>query len=656
MRKTGTRTGKVRVGVRPTDGALAQGVEGAIKRCQQYMLGQQEGEGYWSGELEANVTITSEYLLLTHFLGVPDRKRWDRIVGYLRSKQLPDGAWNVYYGGPSDLNVSVEAYFAMKLAGVSPDEPFMARARQFILSRGGLPGLRNFTKIWLSLFGQWDWNATPMMPPEIMLLPPSFPFNIYEFSSWARATIVPMLIILTKRPLCPIPDYARISELYPPGCGPLSYTVRDQPTTFSWQRFFIGLDGLLRLWEKVPLKPGRNRAIEMAERWIVEHQEADGSWGGIQPPWVYSLIALKCLGYSMDHPVMAKGFKGFEGFAIQEDGTFRTQPCLSPVWDTAWAVIALRESGLAADHPSLIKSGRWLLKEQITVGGDWCIKYPDGVPGGWAFEFANDLYPDTDDVAEVIIALMGLALDREENERAIRLGVDWLLGMQSRNGGWGSFDKDNDKRFVTRIPFCDFGEVIDPPSADVTAHILELLGMLGYRPGNCAPAGRALRYLKREQEVDGSWFGRWGVNYVYGIGAVLPALKAIGEDMAQPYVRRAVRWIKEHQNADGGWGESCDSYVDPSLRGLGTSTASQTAWALLSLLAAGEAASPEAQQGVRYLVEAQEEDGSWEEDYFTATGFPGDFLIKYHMYRIYFPLLALGRYQKCLLEGALDIS
>ncbi|MFQ5872344.1 MAG: squalene--hopene cyclase [Dehalococcoidia bacterium] len=650
MKDTAVGKGQQKIGGKLPDGPSGKAVDQAIERCRQYLLDNQYDEGYWWGELESNVTITSEYLLLTHFLGVADKERWAQIVEYLKRKQRPDGTWPIYYGGPSDLNATVEAYFAMKLAGVSSDKPFMVKAREFILSRGGVPKVRNFTKIWLSLFGQWDWDATPVMPPEIMLLPPSFPFNIYEFASWARATIVAMLVILNKRPVHPIPDYARIDELFPPDCGPLSYTVRGEPAPFSWQRAFIGLDKVLRLWERIPFKPGREKALELAERWIVEHQEADGSWGGIQPPWVYSLMALKCLGYSMDHPIMAKGFKGFEGFAIQEDGTFRTQSCLSPVWDAAWAVIALRESGLPADHPSLVKAGEWLLGEQITVEGDWCIKCPDVVPGGWAFEFENDLYPDTDDAAEVIIALRQVDLPQEEKERAIRLGVDWLLGMQSGNGGWGSFDKDNVKRFVTKIPFCDFGEVIDPPSEDVTAHILELLGMLGYRPSSSPVVAHGLDYLKREQESDGSWFGRWGVNYIYGLGAVLPALREIGEDMGQPYIQRAVQWLKDYQQPDGGWGETCITYDDPSLRGQGPSTASQTAWALLGLLAAGEAHSPEVERGVRYLVEHQAEDGAWEEEGFTGTGFPRDFLIKYHMYRIYFPLLALGRYRRTVLE------
>lgn len=649
MTQLGSRKIKGSAGTGFIDATMQEAVARAIDRCQQYLLKDQYEDGFWWGELEANVTITAEYLLLSHFLGIGDQKRWDQIVGYLREKQLPDGAWCIYYGGPSDLNATVEAYFAMKLAGVSPDDPSMVKAREFILSRGGVPKVRNFTKIWLSLFGQWDWDATPAMPPEMIFLPPSFPFNIYEFSSWARATIVPMLIILNKRPVCAIPDYARIDELFPSNGGPLSYTVRKQPAPFSWQRFFIALDGGLRVWERIPFKPVRDAAIRKAEQWILDHQEADGCWGGIQPPWIYSLIALHCLGYPLDHPAMARGLEAFQGYAIEEKDTFRTQPCISPVWDTPWAVIALEESGLPSDHPSLVKAGEWLLKEQITVEGDWCIKCPDVAPGGWAFEFENDWYPDTDDVAEILIALTKVELDEQERDRAVRLGINWLLGMQSSNGGWGAFDKDNDKRFVSKIPFCDFGEVIDPPSVDVTAHILEILGMLGHRPDSCPAVERGLRYIKRKQEFDGSWFGRWGVNYIYGIGATIPALQAIGEDMRQPYVQRATQWLKDHQNQDGGWGESCASYDDPSLRGQGPSTASQTAWALLGLLSAGEGGCPEAERGIRYLVETQAPDGSWDEDYFTGTGFPGDFLIKYHMYRVYFPLMALGRYRRWVL-------
>lgn len=630
---------------------LREALDQAIERSQDHLLRIQYPEGCWWGELESNVTITAEYLLLTHLLGVKDPVRWRKIANYLKEKQLPDGSWNIYYGGSGDLNATVESYFALKLAGVSLDEPSMQKAREFVLSKGGVPKARVFTKIWLALFGQWSWDNLPVMPPELMLLPAWFPFNIYEFASWARATIVPLLVILTKRPVYPIPKWANIDELYPGGREKVQPTRYPLPKKSGfWGSFFHTVDGTLHLYEKLPWKPGREGAMERAERWIVEHQEADGSWGGIQPPWVYSLIALKSLGYPPNHPVIKKGIKGFERFAIEEERTFRVQSCVSPVWDTCLAMIALLDSGLASDHPALVKAGKWILKEQVLTGGDWQIKVKRSLCGGWAFEFDNDLYPDTDDTALVCLALSRTELpERLRSSEAcetLERGLEWLLAMQSKNGGWASFDKDNTKRFITQIPFADFGEVIDPPSVDVTSHILELLGQMGYDK-NFKPIRHALSYLKREQEADGCWFGRWGVNYIYGTGAVLPALAAIGENMYQEYTRKAVRWLIDHQNPDGGWGESCASYDDPSLRGQGPSTASQTAWALLGLLTAGED-NPAVRRGIRYLIETQEVDGSWKEDHFTGTGFPGDFMIKYHLYRNYFPLMVLGRYRKVL--------
>ncbi len=625
---------------------ISEAVGLAIQRAQDHLLSIQYPEGYWWGELETNVCMAAEYLLLTHFLGAADRRRWDKIVNYLRRQQLPDGTWNIYHGGPSDLNATVEAYFALKLAGVSPDEPAMDKARQFVLSRGGVPKVRIFTKIWLALFGQWDWRGVPVLPPELMLLPSWFPINIYEFASWARATIVPMLIILTRRPVCPIPGEARIDELYPAPRDQVDYSLSKSARLLSWKAFFLTTDKFLRFYERWGWKPFRRRATLAAEKWIVEHQEADGSWGGIQPPWVYSLIALKLLGYPLDHPVMAKGLRGFEGFAIEDEETFNPQACLSPLWDACLAMNALLDSGLPPDHPALVKAARWLLKEQILSGGDWQVKNRKGPPGGWAFEFANDLYPDTDDAAEVMMAILRTRIPEEaQQSQALERGLQWLLSMQSKNGGWGSFDVNNTRRFITQIPFCDFGEVIDPPSEDVTAHIVELLGRLGYDK-TFPSVRRALAYLRREQQSDGCWFGRWGVNYVYGTGAVLPALQAVGEDMGQDFVRRAVRWLIEHQNDDGGWGETCASYADPGLRGKGPSTASQTAWALLGLLAGGQGTSEAAVRGVDYLLETQAEDGSWDEPHFTGTGFPRDFFINYHMYRNYFPLMALGRYRR----------
>ena len=654
---------------------LINAVEATMGRSHEYLRSTQYSDGYWWGELESNPTMEAEYLLLTHFLGVADEARWGKLANYMLSKQREDGSWGQYFEAPGDVSTSVECYFALKLAGISADAAEMRKAKEFILSKGGVPRVRIFTKIWLSLFRQWEWKGTPMMPPELMFLPSWFPFNIYEFSSWARATIVPMLIILSQRPVHPIPQWAHIDELFPEPRERTDYSLPHPAGLVGWRRFFYLADKVLRLYDRVPIKPGRKMAIRKAVRWIITHQEADGSWGGIQPPWVYSLIALKQLRYSMEHPVMKKGFEGFEGFAIEEGTTWRVQACVSPVWDTCLLLIGLLDSGMAPQDPALQRTARWLLREQILAGGDWQVKNK-GTPGGWAFEFENDTYPDLDDSAEVIMALDGVQLDEDgekQKERAIQVGVRWLLSMQCKNGGWAAFDKDNDKNYITKMPFSDFGETIDPPSVDVTAHVVEMLGKLGYRK-DFQPIQRAYEYMRAEQEPDGPWFGRWGVNYIYGAGAVLPALEAIGEDMSQPYIRRAVEWLAAHQNEDGGWGESCASYVDDSLRGRGPSTASQTAWAILALLAAGEV-DPEfgfgraTVSGIQWLVDAQLPDGSWDEPYFTGTGFPGygvgqrlrrlprpgepgypglempaGFMINYHSYRNSWPLMALGRY------------
>ena len=658
-----------------------EAVDRTIQRSHQYFLSVQYQDGYWWAELESNPSMEAEYLLLTYFLDVVDKERWRKLTNYLLNKQRDDGSWGQYYGAPGDLSTSVECYLALKLAGVSPDRPEMRKAREFILSKGGVPKVRIFTKIWLSMFGQWEWEGTPIMPPELMLLPNWSPINIYEFSSWARATIVPMLIILTERPVRPLPDWAGIDELYPMPRELTDYSLPRPQELFSWSRFFHVADKLLGLYQKMPVKPGRKIATQKAIEWIVSHQEADGSWGGIQPPWVYSLIALNHLGYPIDHPVVKKGLEGFEGFAIEERDTWRVQACISPVWDTCLALIGLLDSGMAPDHPAIQRAIRWLVKEQILAGGDWQVKVKTAPPGGWAFEFANDIYPDIDDAAEVIMALSMGRLDGEDEKRkseAIDRGVQWVLAMQSNNGGWAAFDKDNDISYIAKIPFSDFGETLDPPSVDVTAHVLEMMGKLGYNKDSPL-VRRAYDYMRSEQEPDGPWFGRWGVNYIYGTGAVLPALETIGEDMGRPFIRDAVGWILAHQNPDGGWGESCGSYVDHSLRGVGPSTASQTAWALMALLACIRDQNddvriwPAIESGIRYLVDTQQEDGSWDEPYFTGTGFPGygvgqrpkqlpkpgdagyqgldmpaGFMINYHMYRNYWPLMALGRYRRLM--------
>ncbi len=626
-------------------------VQQAIESSQGYLLRIQNPDGYWVGELEADVTVSAGYIPLMYFMtGKVNAERQRKVVNYVKGKQQADGSWSTYYSGSGDLNVTIQAYFALKLAGISPEEPFMQQAREFVLSHGGITKASVFTKIWLALFGQFPWKGTPSIPPEIILLPNWLYFNIYEFASWSRATIVALMVVLTKKPVCSLPKSAQITELYVESEGSRDYSLGKIDKLFSWRGFFLLMDSLFKVCEKLPFKPGRGLALRRTEKWIVEHQEADGSWGGIMLPWVYSLIALKCLGYPINHPVIVRGLEGIENFIVEDDATFRLQPATSPIWDTAWAVIALRESGLPADHPSLIRAARWLLREEIRVGGDWQVKNPRTAPGCWSFEFENDLYPDIDDTAVVPRALLRAQLTGEEEQakiEAIHRGLQWVLTMQSKDGGWAAFDLNNTKQFLAHIPFADFMTPLDPTSPDVTAHAIELIGELHQDSSSLRDA---LSYIKRKQEPDGAWYGRWGVNYIYGTGLVLTSLRAIGKDTEQDYIRKAVSWLNNHQNEDGGWGETCHTYEDPTRRGVGPSTASQTAWALLGLMAAGEASSPVVKRGISYLVETQQEDGSWQEDAYTGTGFPRAFYLRYDLYRIYFPLMALAQYDASLKE------
>jgi squalene-hopene/tetraprenyl-beta-curcumene cyclase len=614
----------------------------AIGRARQYLLSLQSPEGYWVGELESDVSVTAGYVPFMRFLeiDIPDREQ--KVVNLLRSTQLPDGGWSSHPGGEGSLDVSVQAYLALKMAGCSTQETFVQRARDFILAKGGVERAHTFTKIMLALFGQFDWARLPMLPPELMLLPNSFPINIYDFASWARATIVALSVIMAYRPIHPLPEQEGVGELH------LAAAARRRgrpPGLLTWERFFLAADRLLKIWERSPWKPGRARALSEAIRWIRAHQEADGSWGGIMLPWVYSLAALKCAGYSRDDPTFAKGEAGLEEFILEDDSTMHLQPAVSPVWDTAYSIIALRDSGLEADHPALVKAAHWLLEQQVLTGGDWQVKRPRSQPGGWAFEFENDLYPDVDDSVLVPIALRMVQLpDEARKAEAIGRSVRWVLSMQGRNGGWAAFDVDNHKELLAHIPFADFMTPLDPVSVDVTAHVVELMARLD-DDQNRPALKRALRYLRQEQEDDGAWFGRWGVNYIYGTAAVLMALHEVGEESQQGHIRSSVRWLKSCQDDDGGWGESCLSYEDADWRGIGPSSASQTAWAVLGLLAAGEGRDTASARGIQYLIRTQRSDGGWDEEAFTGTGFPRAFYLRYHMYPIYFPLMALSRYR-----------
>ncbi|MEV6670435.1 squalene--hopene cyclase [Streptomyces sp. NPDC051162] len=619
---------------------VATAAERATARAVEHLLARQDAEGWWKGDLATNVTMDAEDLLLRQFLGIQDEKTTRAAALFIRSEQRPDGTWATFHGGPGELSATVEAYVALRLAGDTPDAPHMAAASEWIRAQGGIAAARVFTRIWLALFGWWKWDDLPELPPEIMYLPKWVPLNIYDFGCWARQTIVPLTVVSAKRPVRPAPF--ALDELHTDPARP--NPPRPQAPLASWDGVFQRLDKALHQYRRFPLGRVRRKALDAAARWIIERQENDGCWGGIQPPAVYSVIALHLLGYDLDHPVLRAGLESLDRFAVwREDGSRMIEACQSPVWDTCLAAIALADAGVPSDHPALVKAVDWMLDEQIDRPGDWVVRRPELAPGGWAFEFHNDNYPDIDDTAEVVLALKRVAHpDPARVEAAIRRAARWNLGMQSKNGAWAAFDADNTSPFPNRLPFCDFGEVVDPPSADVTAHVVEMLAVLGQQ--HHPRTRRGIEWLLAEQEENGAWFGRWGVNYVYGTGSVLPALAAAGIPASHPAVRRAVRWLESVQNADGGWGEDLRSYRDPEWIGRGASTPSQTAWALMALLSAGERESKAVERGVAYLVETQTEDGTWDEPYFTGTGFPWDFSINYHLYRQVFPVTALGRY------------
>jgi squalene-hopene/tetraprenyl-beta-curcumene cyclase len=612
----------------------------AVERATAHLLGRQDPAGWWKGDLETNVTMDAEDLLLRQFLGIRDERTTQAAARWIRPQQREDGAWPTFHGGPGDISATVEAYVALRLAGDDPDAPWMASASGWVREHGGIARARVFTRIWLALFGWWRWEDLPEMPPEIMYLPKWVPLNIYSFASWARQTIVPLTVVAAHRPVRPAPF--SLDELHTDPARP-NPPARRAPLN-SWDGFFQRLDKTLHAYRRVAVRPLRRAALRSATRWIIERQENDGCFGGIQPPAVYSVIALHLLGYDLDHPVLRAGLEALDNFAVWPDENTRMiEACQSPVWDTCLATIALADAGLPADHPALVKAAGWMLDEQIDRPGDWSVQRPQLPSGGWAFEFDNDNYPDTDDTAEVVLALLRVDHpDRERLRAAVERGVRWNMGMQSKSGAWGAFDADNDSPFPNRLPFCDFGEVIDPPSADVTAHVVEMLAAVGLE--HDPHTRRGIDWLLSEQEENGAWFGRWGVNYIYGTGSVVPALIAAGLPAGHPAIRRAVAWLESVQNEDGGWGEDLRSYSTPDWIGRGASTASQTAWALLALLSAGERDGKAVERGVRWLAETQEEDGSWDEPYFTGTGFPRDFSINYHLYRMVFPVTALGRY------------
>lgn len=657
------------------------GLDAVATDAAAFLAAQQQEDGHWVFDLEADVTIPAEYVMLQRFIGreiAPEVA--EQLSGYILDRQMPDGSWPLYaVDGNANISASVKAYFALKLLGHDKQAPYMVKARRTILALGGAETSNVFTRITLALFGQVPWHTPPAMPIEIMLLPGWFFFHLNKVAYWSRTVIVPLLILYATKPVCRLRHDEGIAELFRTPPDMLPHLDRFKPRGWRKNGFILLDRALKRTMHLVPRRINR-RALAEAERWTRARMQGDGGIGAIYPAMANAVMALKTLGCGDDDPDYRRGLEAIDNLMIHSGAqvlgipgegsggrgsfgsssaapdlyptawsdTARTtahsfcQPCNSPVWDTCMSLTALCEAG--HDGRQIERAMAWLFARQVTVPGDWSHRRPELVPGGWAFQYENARYPDVDDTAKVLMSLFRAgALERPEYREQIGRAVNWVLGMQSSNGGWGAFDVDNHHHYLNDIPFADHGALLDPSTADLTGRCIELLGMLGHGPDH-PPVARAIAYLKQEQEPFGGWFGRWGVNYIYGTWSVLSGLHQVGEDMGSPSVRKAVQWLLSCQNSDGGWGETCASYDDPSLAGSGASTASQTAWALLALMAAGEAGHAAVAAGIRHLTERY--DNGWEERQFTGTGFPRVFYLRYHGYSLFFPVWALAVYRR----------
>ncbi len=644
-------------------------VDSSISKASDFVLSLQHPEGYWCGELEADSMLEADYIFLHTLLESGERGRLERALAEMWRYQKDDGSWSIYPGGPGNISLSVKCYFAAKLMGVPASDPRLEICREWILAHGGVIACNTFTKMYLCALGQYDYDAVPAIPPEIVLFPNWFYFNLYEISSWSRSILVPLAIIYAKKPYKRIPPEHGIEELFVGGRANSILRLRmDRKNILSWRNFFLVLDRMTHWFEAVHIRPLRRLALRKAEQWMLQRFELTDGLGAIYPAMLNAILALRCLGYSEDDPQVIRARDEFEKLGIEQAPTaevpfptFRMQPCVSPVWDTAQAMFALGEAGVPRNHPQMVKAADWILSKEVRHKGDWAVKVNKTDPGGWYFEFNNEFYPDTDDTGQVLLGLSKVDNPRERYQHQVcERAIEWVLAMQCKNGGWGSFDKDNSKMIFQYIPFADHNAMLDPPTADITGRILEMLATYGYTRAD-KRVGKAIDFVFKEQEPDGSWFGRWGVNYLYGTYLVLRGLDAIGVDRHEPQIQQAAEWIRMVQNPDGGWGESCESYDDPGTRGMGTSTPSQTAWALLGLLAAGDDRSDSIAKGVRWLLTRQRVDGSWDEStgaglnhqaQYTGTGFPRVFYLAYTMYRQYFPLLALTAYRRAMGQGS----
>ena len=673
----------------PRDPRLAAAVDAA----RDHLLGLQHPDGYWVGELEGDTILESEYILLLAFLHRENDERAVLAAEYLRAKQMPEGGWTQYPGGSIDVSASVKAYFALKLTGHDPDAEYMVRARNAIRMAGGAEAVNSFTRYFLALLGVISYNQCPAVPPELMLIPKWMPFNIYEMSAWSRTILVPLSLLWAFRPSRQLAAELGIRELFlnSPELLPalMSVDAHKRESPIDWEAVFRRIDQFIKVCERLHLRPLRLWAIRRAADWMIKRFANSDGLGAIFPPIIWSVVALKCLGYAEDSPEVLGALGELDNLMIRENGTIRLQPCKSPIWDTAIGILALREAGASADHPAVAKGARWLVSKEVRTRGDWAVLGAAREPSGWFFEFRNEFYPDVDDTSMVLMALhsalpgadqgawmshfllegwspheddadaAAVVAGRSDSPQAavrqllsatgqlasIRRGLDWLLAMQGRDGGWGAFDANNNRELFTKVPFADHNAMIDPSTVDLTARMLELMGRIGMSIDHPA-VRRGLDFVWREQERDHSWYGRWGVNFIYGTWQSLVGLDRIGVPRDDPRMKRAADWLKSRQLGDGSWGESPRTYDEPPLRGFGPPTASQTAWAVMGLIAAGEIDSDAVIRGVNYLIDTQRSDGNWDEDAFTGTGFPRVFYLKYHLYRLYFPLMALARYER----------
>src|SRR5881396_1933392 len=617
----------------------------AIARAQENLLRQQKPDGHWCGELLVDSTLCSDNVVFMHWCGEVDAQLQRRCVRHILKRQLPDGGWNIYHGGPSEINASVKAYFALKLAGCSVDAPFMREGRANIMRRGGIPQMNTFSKLYLALLGQFPWKYLPAIPVEMILLPSWAPFHIYEMSSWSRAMLMPLSIINHFKPTRILPGEKQLHELYPLGTEQSDLRLPRSEKFWTWRNFFLRVDDCFKFLRPLRILLLRRRALEEAERWMVERiGEGSDGLAAVYPAMLNCLIALRVLGYTKTNPVYAKVEKDFAELFVDDPEDFRIQPCRSPVWDTAINIVSLAESGVSAEHPALQKAADWLIGKEVRIRGDWAVNNPYPQASGWAFEYNNIYYPDTDDTGMVLMALRTIRpRDPRTLDAIFRRALDWQLSLQCDDGGWAAFDKNVTTPWLEDMPFADHNAILDPTCSDLTARTLELFGYIGFDRNHPA-VKRALEYLIETQEDDGSWYGRWGVNYIYGTWQVLRGLRAIGQDMTQDWILRGRDWLESCQNNDGGWGETCGTYDNPSTKGIGESTASQTAWAIMGICACGDLDRRSIQRGLRYLLNSQKPDGSWDEEQITGTGFPRVFYLKYDMYRQNFPLLALATY------------